>query len=136
MELLPETNLTASCLCSKATVTLHGPPRSSHYCHCSICQNVHSAPFALVAIYTPTNLTLPNQPQGMFEIFSPKDGLDIYRCRNCGVAVFSQVRNYKVWGVYMGANIAFNGARIRPSEVPAFEGAMHIFYAERQRDIK
>ena len=46
------------------------------------------------------------------------------------------MENYKVWAVYVGAGITFNGERIRPKDVPEFEGVMHMFYGERQRDVK
>lgn len=46
------------------------------------------------------------------------------------------MENYKVWAVYVGAGITLGGERIRPKDVHEFEGLMHMFYGERQRDVK
>ena len=123
-------------LCQKATIFLHGPPIRTHYCHCTICQSLHSAPYALVAVYLPANLTLPQDADDILTQFSPKDGLNVYRCHYCGVAICSYVKNYNVWAVYVGAGITLGGERIRPKDVPEFEGVMHMFYGERQRHVQ
>jgi len=136
MQLTTTSLLKASCLCQKAAVTLCGPPVRSHYCHCTICQSLHSAPYALVAVYLPANLTLPEDAGDILVQFSPKDGLNVYRCYHCGVSICSYVENYKVWAVYVGAGITLGGERIRPKDVPEFEGVMHMFYGERQIDVK
>src|SRR5271170_2040587 len=122
MQLTSTSILQASCLCKALTVRLHGPPLRSHYCHCTICQSLHSAPYALIAVYTSSNLILPDHNPPKFAIFSPKDGLNVYRCHECGVPVCARVENYKVWVVYVGAGISLDGKRIRPMEVPSFEG--------------
>jgi len=93
-------------------------------------------PYALVAVYVSANLTLPDDADDKFAKFSPKDGLKVYRCPNCAVSVCAFVRNYKVWAVYVGAGITVDGERIRPKDVPEFEGLMHMFYGERQRDVR
>ena len=136
MHLTPTSVLKASCLCQQAFITLRGPPVRSHYCHCTICQSLHSAPYALVAVYGSANLTLPDDADEKFTKFSPKDGLKVYRCRNCGVSVCAFVGNYKVWAVYVGARIMVDGEWRRLKDVPECEGVMHMFYGERQRDVR
>ena len=136
MQLATTSVLKASCLCGKSAITLYGLPIRSHYCHCTICQTLHSAPYALVAVYLPANLTLPDDADDNFAQFSPKNGLNVYRCHHCGVSICAYVENYKVWAVYVGAGITHGGERIRPKDVPEFEGVMHMFYGERQRDVK
>jgi hypothetical protein len=136
MELTESSIISASCLCKKGTITLQGLPIRSHYCHCTTCQSLHSAPFALVAVYGSSNLFLPDDHEELLATFTPKTGLTVYRCRECGVSIFSRVENYDVWGVYVGAGINIKGQRIQPREVSAFEGVMHMFYNERQRDVK
>lgn len=66
----------------------------------------------------------------------PKDQLEIYRCQECGVSVCGWVGRVNLWAVYVGAGITLDGKRIKPSEVPAFEGVLHMFYEERQRDVR
>jgi hypothetical protein len=47
------------------------------------------------------------------------------------------VGRVNLWAVYVGAGIILDGGeRIKPSEVPEFEGVLHMFYEERQRDVK
>src|SRR5271170_2611195 len=122
MQLTSTTVLKASCLCRQASIIIQGPPLRSHYCHCTICQSLHSAPYALIAVYSSSNLILPDHNPPKFAIFSPKDGLNVYRCHECGVTVCARVENYKVWVIYVGAGISLDGKRIRPMEVPSFEG--------------
>jgi hypothetical protein len=136
MDIASTSQLKATCLCKKATITLEGLPMRSHYCHCTICQILHSAPYGLIAIYLPPKVILPDNHSEVFSTYTPDDRVEVYRCRECGVAVVSWVKQYNVWGVYVTAGITLDGKRIRPSEVPAFEGVMHMFYAERQRDVK
>ena len=40
------------------------------------------------------------------------------------------------WAVYVGAGILLDGKRIKPNEFPVFEGVLHMFYEERQRDVR
>ena len=89
-----------------------------------------------MAVYGSANLTLPDDADDKFATFSPKDGLKVYRCCHCGVSVCAFVGNYKVWAVYVGAGITVDGERVRSKEVPEFEGVMHMFYGERQRDVR
>lgn len=136
MELTKDSILHAKCFCQKAYITLKGPPPRSHYCHCNMCQILHGSAFALVAIYPKNQLVLPDKHLELFDTFEAKKNLIIHRCKECGVPVFSWTGNYDVWGVYVGAGITFEGKTIKPKDVPAFEGVCHIFYEERQRDIK
>jgi len=67
----------------------------------------------------------------------------VYRCKVCGCPLFSWTKNYKSWGLYLGANITFvdeegkgDGRKVRTMEEPEFEGIMHMFYGDRQRDVR
>ena len=131
----PDSILKASCLCHNA-ITLHGPPLRSHYCHCTICQTFHGAPFSLNAIYPPAHVVLPDNHHEVFQKHIPKDQLEIYRCRECGTLVCAWVGRVQRWAVYVGVGISLNGKRIKPNENPEFEGLLHMFYKERQRDIR
>jgi hypothetical protein len=128
--------LNASCLCKKASIALHGPPIRSHYCHCTFCQNFHGAPFSLNAIYPPARVVLPDNHDEVLQTHVPKDQMEIYRCRECGVSLCTWVGRVQVWAVYVGAGISWNGKRIKPNENPEFEGVLHMFYEERQRDVR
>jgi len=66
----------------------------------------------------------------------------VYRCKVCGCPIFSWTKNYKSWGVYVGANIVVvdedetpEGEKLRSRDDPKLEGVMHMFYGERQRDV-
>jgi hypothetical protein len=136
MELTKESVLYAKCFCQKAYVTLKGPPPRAHYCHCNMCQIIHGAPFALVAIYPKHQVVLPDNHVELFDTFEPKKNLIIHRCKECGVPLFSWTGNYDVWGVYVSAAITHQGKQVKTRDFPAFEGVCHIFYEERQRDVK
>lgn len=136
MQLASNSVLKATCLCKSCTITLTGPPLRCHYCHCTICQKIHSAPYALIAVYLESNVTLPEDKSDRFATFSPKEGITVYCCRECGVSRCGWVGNYKVWGVYVSSAITMDGEIIRPMEFPEFEGVMHMFYQHRQRDVK
>jgi hypothetical protein len=128
--------LTSSCLCGQAVINIHGRPRSTHYCHCEICQNIHAAPFGLIAVYRKDQVTLPAKPEEVFDTYEAKENLIVYRCKKCGVPMFSWTGNYNVWGIYVGANIRNEGGElIKPMNVEEFRGGMHMFYSFRQQDM-
>jgi hypothetical protein len=135
-QITTESILKATCLCKQASISLHGPPVRSHYCHCTICQNFHSAPFSLNAIYPLEGVAVPDNSDDVFQKYTPKEQMEIYRCRQCGVAVCAWVGRLNLWAVYVGAGITLDGKRVRPSEVAEFEGVLHMFYEERQRDVR
>src|SRR6202035_1078397 len=76
MQITADSILKASCLCKQTSVTLRGPPVRSHYCHCTICQNFHGAPFSLNAIYPPARVDLPTNSEQLFQKFTPKEQLE------------------------------------------------------------
>jgi hypothetical protein len=137
MDVTSTSQFKATCHCKKATITLDGLPIRSHYCHCTVCQILHSAPYGLIAVYPPSKVVLPSNEEEIFSKYTPDDRVDVYRCRECGVAVVSWVKRYNVWGVYVTAGLTLDGGeRVRPGVVPEFEGCMHMFYDERQRDVR
>jgi hypothetical protein len=136
MHLTPTSILKATCLCNASTISLKGPPLRCHYCHCTICQKIHGAPYALIAVYAESNVTLPDDKAERLATFSPKEGLTVYRCRECGAPLCGWVGSYKVWGVYVSSGITMDGEVVRVIETPEFEGVMHMFYQHRQRDVK
>jgi len=101
-----------------------------------MCQIIHGAPFGLIAIYPKHQLELPDNREQLFDTFEPKKNLIIHRCKECGVPLFSWTGNYDVWGVYVSSAIEYNGKEVKTRDIPAFEGVCHIFYEERQRDVK
>ena len=133
MSLTPATILKASCLCGKASIELRGPPID--YCHCTSCQTLHSAPYAFVAVRCglhshPITTALFTRSRQRIQSRSR-----LYRCRNCGVALCGWVKRFNVWGIYVGT-ITLDGKWISTRDFPEFEGVTHMFYGERQRDIK
>lgn len=79
---------------------------------------------------------MPDNSDDVFQKYTPKEQMEIYRCRQCGVAVCAWVGRLNLWAVYVGAGITLDGKRVRPSEVAEFEGVLHMFYEERQRDVR
>ncbi|KAI8802134.1 Mss4-like protein [Cladochytrium replicatum] len=82
-----------TCLCGATRFSVHGSSDSdlyfSCYCHCTICQRFHSAPFTHLIGVNPEVFQLLT-PRDLLISYKTSENLVRHRCGSCGTAVYSE----------------------------------------------
>jgi hypothetical protein len=78
------------CSCAGVRYRLASAPMITHCCHCLDCQNQTGSAFAINALYETDRIEIIRGEPVCVAMPSPSGrGHDIYRCLDCGVAVWS-----------------------------------------------
>jgi hypothetical protein len=82
--------LDGGCFCGAVRYRLTIPPLFVHCCHCTECQNQTGSAFVINALYETERIELLRGSPQRVPMSAPGDAPhDIYRCRKCKVAVWS-----------------------------------------------
>lgn len=132
--------LEGGCFCGAVRYRLLAPPMFVNCCHCTNCQNQTGSAFVINAIIETKNLKklkgalerIPMAPKG-------KRPHDIYRCRKCKVAVWSDYGR-RSWLRFVRVGTLDHPRQIRPNahiftrsklpwvELPKGAPAFKVFY--------
>lgn len=86
--------LLGGCSCGAVRYRLLAKPMRVHCCHCSNCQRQTGSAFVLNAIIETKNVKLLRGRPKAVPVPRASGPHDIYRCRRCGVAVWSDYGNH------------------------------------------
>jgi hypothetical protein len=118
-----------SCDCGAVTLTVHGAPEISLYCHCGSCRALYNSDILSATVWSDDNVDLPSG-DNVYEFAPPDKQMRRFGCSQCGTVMYARHRP--------GMPV-IPQARLRKAnggEVPAeLAPAMHLFYAERVLEI-
>lgn len=81
-----------TCSCGATSFQTVGEPLCRVYCHCTICQRFHDAPFADMLVYRAEDVALPPAGAVIFDTYRPPPNVQRGKCATCGqpaVVVFT-----------------------------------------------
>lgn len=118
-----------SCDCGHVSMTAHGRPELSLYCHCGSCRALYSVDVLSATGWAPENVDLPDE-SSLFAYRMEGKEMTRYGCPSCGMIMYGVHRPgipVIPHGVFRKAN---NG------ELPdALKPSLHLFYGERVVDV-
>jgi len=111
------------CFCGKVRFELKGKPAFVTNCHCSVCRRCHSADYATLIGYSPSNLKVTKGEENLVKWVTGKE--DRFSCKDCGSKVYSELNHLKHRAVFI-PNIDGHGSdgKYRPE----LKATSHIFY--------
>jgi len=120
-----------SCDCGALTLTAHGEPAASEYCHCATCRAFHGVDMTSVTAWPEAQVELPAvDANAVFEYAHPHKQMRRFGCARCGTLLYARHRP----GMPVIEHARFRVAN--DGELPrALMPARHLFYAERVIDI-
>jgi hypothetical protein len=115
-----ETMLEGGCACTAVRYRLRSGPLIVHACHCTECQRLTGAAFALNALIESDRLEiLAGEPRAMPVTGTSGKPQDIFRCPSCATAL---------WSHYPGAGAKLAFVRVGTLDEPArLPPDIHIF---------
>ena len=125
------------CHCKAVSWSVSGPPLRRIFCHCTLCQRLHGAPF-VHAIQYPTSQfrwTHAEPHEDHIERFNIPEKPWKYRvrCKKCGVMVVGENTKIDVLGVFGGGMERDEDGNVKHwDQVKATD---HIFYDTRLMDV-
>ncbi len=120
-------NQSCQCPCGSNQFSTHGEPIVRFFCHCSICQEKYSAPFADVVLFKLGDVTVPDQAV-TFGKYKRVAAIDRGICDHCHKPVMAKMgKDEKGYAFIAAQNFA------NPDALP--ESKMHVFYGTRTADI-
>ncbi len=125
---MAKTKFKGGCFCGAVRYEMLDKPMIVHCCHCTECQNQTGSAFAINAIIEINRL---RKLKGRLErvVMSPKNDSphDIYRCRKCKVAVWSDYGR-RPWRVFVRVGTLDRPKSLKPD--------VHIFVRSKQPWVK
>ena len=73
-----------TCSCGATSFQTIGEPLFRFYCHCTICQRFHDAPFADILVYRAEDVALPPPGAVIFDAHKPPANVQRGKCATCG----------------------------------------------------
>ncbi|TFK42027.1 Mss4-like protein [Crucibulum laeve] len=125
------------CFCGAVTYQVTGKPLRSAYCHCTLCQRLHSCAF-IHTIHFPAaafSWTHAEPHEATIETYavSTKPWKIRSRCKQCGCPVASHNTKLDKWSVWGGELERDEKGRIQGWE--EIKPTAHMFYETRMLDI-
>jgi hypothetical protein len=111
------------CFCGKCRFELHGKPAFSVLCHCSVCRRCHSADYAPLVGYAPSDVKITEGESNLQKWTTGRE--DRFSCKDCGSKVYSELNHLKHRAVFLH-NIDGHGPDGTIQDV--FRPTAHIFY--------
>lgn len=88
---MPFTPLEGGCSCGRVRTRIEVAPFIVHCCHCTICQRQTGTAFVLNALVETEHVTLLGAEPRRYDMPTESGrGHAIYRCADCGIAVWSE----------------------------------------------
>jgi len=112
-----------SCFCGKCKFELNGNPAFTVLCHCSVCRRCHSADYAPLVGYAPSDIKITEGESNLQKWTTGRE--DRFSCKDCGAKVYSELNHLKHRAVFL-PNIEGHGPDGKYREV--FRPTAHIFY--------
>ena len=72
-----------SCLCGEIQYTVDGDIGAPGYCHCTMCQKMHGAPFGVYSRVAWDEFTV-TKGEDLLEVYASSPGINRTFCRQCG----------------------------------------------------
>ncbi|THV06505.1 hypothetical protein K435DRAFT_815902 [Dendrothele bispora CBS 962.96] len=126
-----------SCFCGKVTYEVMGKPLISAYCHCTLCQRLHSSAFIHTVHFSETSFkwTCAESCESVTDTYpvAGKPWKMRYRCKECGATVASHNSKANNWSI-RGAQLE----RDETGKIKAWDElkpTAHMFYGTRMLDI-
>lgn len=118
-----------SCDCGNATLTAHGVPEVSLYCHCGSCRALYGTVMLAGTAWRDDNVELPEADRVIDYRMSDRD-MRRFVCRECGVTLYGRHRP----GMPVISHSLFRKAN--GGELPAeLAPTLHLFYRDRVLDV-
>lgn len=118
-----------ACPCGHSQFSIAGKPLARFFCHCRICQALYKLPFADIAAFWGTSITLPIGSDVSFRKYRPPPAVSRGTCSACGAPVVGFLR------VAPFLRLAFIPVRNIPDPSALPVPGAHIFYHRRVRDV-
>jgi hypothetical protein len=135
-----KTDLEGGCFCGAVRYRLLAPPMFVNCCHCTNCQNQTGSAFVINAVIESKNIkTLKGSLQRVPMARKGERPHDIYRCRKCEVAVWSDYGR-RPWIRFVRVGTLDHPRKLRPGahvftrsklpwvQIPKGTPAFKIFY--------
>jgi len=81
-----------TCSCGATRFQTTGEPLFGLYCHCTLCQRFHDAPFADMLVFRAEDVVMPPAGAVIFDTYRPPPNVQRGKCASCGqpaVVVFA-----------------------------------------------
>jgi hypothetical protein len=82
-------DLVGGCSCGAVRYRLLSAPMFVHCCHCTMCQRQTGSAFVINALYERDRVEVTGDPEAVVMPTESGRPHDIYRCRTCRIAVWS-----------------------------------------------
>ncbi|WP_423821364.1 GFA family protein [Salinisphaera sp. SPP-AMP-43] len=118
-----------SCDCGHVTMTAHGEPKLSLYCHCASCRALYNTDVLSATGWADDQVELP-EPGDMFAHELDGKQMTRYGCPQCGMTLYGRHKPgipVIPHGVFRKANGGHLPAALAPT--------LHLFYRERVIDV-
>lgn len=118
-----------SCDCGQVTMTAHGNPELSLYCHCGSCRALYNTDMLSATGWAENNVDLPDESKLFVHKLDGKE-MTRYGCPTCGMTMYGRHKPgipVIPHGVFRKANGGLLPAALAPT--------LHLFYRERVIDV-